>query len=240
VLRRTFLRCSGTAAVAALAWPAGAQEAPPPEVAAPAAPAIAPPPAGMVATLFTPTEARIPRDAHLVVGLVEAPGSTPFPTGVLLRRNQRRTQAVNVQVIAPGLYRLIPEGLAYGRYTLEGVRSEPRLVFARARIPGPPPVPRVTTVERYFAVHGTDTVTELRATFTNPIPDTVVAVIMAFDDDSPDHFVRAVPTARELVLFQSGHPMPEGASAPSESGTVRVAFVDRVGQVSEMSSPRTF
>jgi hypothetical protein len=83
---------------------------------------------------------------------------------------------------------------------------------------------------------------EVRGYFAFPMPESVVAVLSYWgDDDTPDAFVRAEPTARQLVLYSSVGDCPssiEGTTPPSEHARVRIAYVDQYGQVSRPSAPR--
>ncbi|MEQ8459025.1 MAG: hypothetical protein RLO52_34395 [Sandaracinaceae bacterium] len=190
--------------------------------------------------LMTPPAGRVPRDASIVVGLF--PGGTfrDLPPVQLTRR--RREVALRREPIAPGLYRLTPDvRRIYGRYDVSGVVGSPEIVFGRPGAPAPPTTPRVSRVERYLRASGGEMTRELRAHFGFPIPNGVVAVLAYWDGDaSPDHWVRAVPTRTDAVIWSASGactPQPEGASPPPASGSIRLAFVDQYGQVSQPSEP---
>lgn len=193
------------------------------------------------AQLVTPVAGRIPRDASLVVGLFPGGSLEDLPAAVQLSR-RRRTTALTRAAIAPGLYRLTPDGRRiWGRWNLDGVEGSPQLRFSRPGLPAPPTTPELTRVERYRAVSGGESRTELKGHFEFPIPEGVVAVLSYWgSDDEPDLWARAIPTQNQAVLWQSTgrcSQLPPGASAPPREGTVRVAFVDRYGQVSQRSEP---
>lgn len=190
--------------------------------------------------LMTPLAGRVPRDASIVVGLF--PGGTlrELPPVQLTRR--RREIALRREAIAPGLYRLTPDvRRIYGRYDVSGVVGSPQIVFGRPGAPAPPTTPRVDRVERYLRASGGEMRREIRAHFGFPIPQGVIAVLAYWGDDaSPDHWVRAVPTRSDAVIWSAEGacaPLPEGASPPPASGPVRFAFVDQYGQVSQPSEP---
>jgi hypothetical protein len=193
------------------------------------------------AQMMTPVAGRVPRDASLLVGLVPGGSLRELPATVQLRR-RRRTVALRREAIAPGLYRLTPDvRRIWGRYDVEGVEGEPRVRFSRPGLPAPPSTPRLSRVERYRAVSGGESRLQLEAHFEFPIPQGVVAVVSYWgDDDAPDLWSRAVATQNRAVLYSAAGectPLPPGASAPPSEGTVRVAFVDRFGQVSQASAP---
>ncbi len=201
------------------------------------------PPRGFTAQLVTPAAGTLPPAGALVVGLFPGgSGPSALPPGLALSR-RRASVALRSETIAPGLYRLIPETerLA-GSYALSGVAGSPQLVFRRAPLAAPPAVPALERAERYLVASGSERRLEVRATFGFPIPEDVVAVVSYWgDDDAPDAFTRAAPTQRSLVLFTSGEcdPYPDGTRAPPQAGgRVRVAFVDRHGQVSQLSEAR--
>lgn len=193
------------------------------------------------AQLMTPVAGRIPRDASLVVGLFAGGEATGLPAITLTRR--RRELALVREAIAPGLFRLRPDTRRLsGRWDLQGVEGNPRLIFGRPGAGAAPPAPRLERVERYLVAGAEGSRAEVRAHFAFPIPEGIVAVVSYWgDDDDADLFVRATPAIRETVLFASSGrcpALPEGASAPPETGAVRVAFVDRYGHLSARSEPR--
>ncbi len=195
---------------------------------------------GFTAQLMTPAAGYLPRDGALVVGLFPG-GSSPSaaPSGLTLTRG-RRSVALRTETIAPGLFRLVPETTRLGgSYVLSGVAGGPQLLFRRLPLPAAPTTPALARAERYLVASGDERRLEVRATFDFPLPEDVVAVVSWFgDDDEPDAFARSAPTQRSLVLFTSGgcEPHPEGTNAPPETGgSVRVAFVDKHGQVSPRS-----
>ena len=200
-------------------------------------------PAGVTPQLMTPLSGRLPRDASLVVGLFPGGAGHELPAGVQLSR-RRRTVALRREEIAPGLFRLTPEThRLWGRYDLDGVAGTPRLLFARRPIPAPPSAPRLQRLERYIAASsGEEPHTEVRAQLGFTVPQGVVAILAYWsDDDEPDAWVRAVPTRESAVILSvaNGCPQgPPGTTAPDEEGTVRLAFVDLFGQVSELSEPK--
>ena len=120
--------------------------------------------------------------------------------------------------------------------------GRPTLTFGRPGAGGAPAQPRLERVERYLVARGSGSSTEVRAHFASPVPPTVVAIVSYWGaDPDPDLFAIAVPTTREAVLFSSAGEcasLPEGASAPPEGASVRVAFVDRFGQSSPPRAPR--
>lgn len=193
--------------------------------------------------LLTPPALTIPRDAALVVGLVDEGTFRALPP-LYLARGRRRTGLVQ-EPIAPGLVRLRPDARRiYGQWQLEGVPGATPLVFGRPGVDPPPIAPRLERVERYLVATGEGSRTELRAHFDFPIPETVVAAVFYWGDDAqPDGFAPTIPTAQELVLWrQTGDcaRVPEGGSAPPAAGTVRLAFVGRYGAVSPPSTPARF
>src|SRR5690606_20338075 len=144
--------------------------------------------------------------------------------------------------IAPGLYRITPDVRRIGgRYRIAGVAGDPEVIFTRPGVPPAPTRPQLEAVERYVVAGDGEPRTELRARFGFPVPRGVVAVLSYYGDDAtPDLFARAMPERTELVLWSSGGrcpSLPEGASAPPESGSLRVAFVDQYGQLSQPSEP---
>ncbi|HJL14909.1 MAG TPA: hypothetical protein RMH99_04595 [Sandaracinaceae bacterium LLY-WYZ-13_1] len=194
------------------------------------------------ARLLTPVAGRVPRDASLLLALVPGGSLSGLPDGLQLRRGRRRTIALQREEIAPGLYRLTPDTRRiWGRWNVEGVQGEPRIRFSRPGLPATPTTPRVSRVERYRVVSSEGSRVELKAHFEFPIPEGVVAVISHWGtDDEPDLWSQAVATQNAAVLWSSSgecDPLPPGASAPPREGSVRVAFVDRYGQVSPISEP---
>lgn len=193
--------------------------------------------------LLTPPALTIPRDAALVVGLVD-PGTFRALPPISLVRGRRETATVR-EPIAPGLWRLRPDARRiYGQWQLSVVPGATPLVFGRPGIGPPPIVPRIERVERYLVAGADGSRTELRAHFAFPVPETVVAAVLFWGDDAqPDGFAPTVATAQELVLYaQRGRcpRLPQGATPPPASGTVRVAFVGRYGQVSPLSEAARF
>lgn len=202
------------------------------------------PPQGFTVQLVTPAAGTLPPAGALVVGLFPGgSGPSALPPGLALSR-RRASVALRSETIAPGLYRLIPETerLA-GSYVLSGIAGQPQLVFRRGPLAAPPTAPALERAERYLVASGSERRLEVRATFGFPIPEDVVAIVSYWgDDDTPDAFTRAAPTQRSLVLFTTSgecDPYPEGTRAPPQTGgRVRVAFVDRHGQVSRLSEAR--
>lgn len=197
-------------------------------------------PPTFAAQLMTPMTDRTPRDASLVVGLFPGGAAAALPTLTLERG--RRTVALRSEPIAPGLYRVTPDVRRIsGRYRMTGVAGDPEVLFRRAALPPAPTRPQLEAVERYIVASDGTPRTELRARFGFPVPSGVVAVLSYYGDDAtPDLFARAMPERTELVLWSSSGrcpSLPEGASAPPESGTLRVAFVDQYGQLSQPSEP---
>lgn len=200
------------------------------------------PPARFGAQLLTPLTGRHPRDGALVVGLVPGGSLTALPPLMLTRR--RREIATVTDAIAPGLYRVRADTRRiWGRYHLEGVQGDPEVLFGRVRTGAAPSSPALARVERYIVASASGERTEVRAHFRFPIPDGVVAAVVYWGDDAtPDLWACAVPTRSEAVLYsRTGNcaQLPEGASPPPESGSVRVAFVDRIGQLSAPSEPQS-
>lgn len=200
------------------------------------------PPARFGAQLLTPLTGRHPRDAAMVVGLVPGGSLTALPPLMLTRR--RREIATATEEIAPGLYRVRADTRRiYGRYRLEGVQGDPEVLFGRVPPSAAPSAPSLDRVERYIVASASGERTEVRAHFRFPIPAGVVAAVAFWGDDAtPDLWARAVPTRSETVLFsRTGNceQLPEGASPPPESGNVRVAFVDKLGQMSAPSGPQS-
>ncbi|MGE0788876.1 MAG: hypothetical protein AB7S26_24595 [Sandaracinaceae bacterium] len=193
---------------------------------------------GFSPQLLTPLGGRHPSSAAFVVGM--APGGTfRGPPPILMHRGRRDVRTVAVP-IAPGLYRVSPDGARVaGRYTLTGVAGDPELEFGRVTGSAPPPAPRLERVERYRLAGSGAERTEVRAHVQFPIPDGVIAVVAYWGADSePDLFARATPTQTEVLLYsehQGCPPLPEGASAPPTQGDVRIAFVDAYGQISQPS-----
>lgn len=191
--------------------------------------------------LLTPPALTIPRDAALVVGLVDEGTFRALPPVALVRG--RRQTALIQEPIAPGLWRLRPDARRiYGQWQLSGVPGATPLVFGRPGVDPAPITPRIERLERYLVAGADGTSrTEVRAHFAFPIPETVVAAVVYWGDDAqPDGFAPTVATSQEVVLHrQTGDcaRLPEGATAPPASGTVRVAFVGRYGQVSPPSEP---
>jgi hypothetical protein len=151
---------------------------------------------------------------------------------------------VPLEPIAPGLFRLRADAQRLrGSYDLSGLPGAPPLTFRRAALPPPPVAPGLERAERYLVASGAERRLEVRAHFSFPLPPDVVAVVSAWgEDDTPDAWVRSSPTQRSLVLFTTRgecDPVPQGASTPPQTGgTVRVAFVDRHGQLSPLSEAR--
>lgn len=199
---------------------------------------------GFVPQLMTPPAEYLPDAGGLVVGLV--PGgrdaSGTLPALSLTRR--RQTVALRSEPIAPGLFRLRADAQRLrGSYALSGLPGAPQLTFRRGALPPPPVAPGLERAERYLVATGDERRLEVRAHFAFPLPPDVVAVLSAWgDDDTPDAWVRSSPTQRSLVLFTTRGDCgaaPAGARNPPQTGgTVRVAFVDRHGQVSPLSEPR--
>lgn len=196
---------------------------------------------GFSAQLMTPAAGYLPRDGALVVGMFPGgSGPSTLPPGIALTRG-RRSIALRSETIAPGLFRLIPETQRLGgSYVLSGVAATPQLLFRRTPLAAPPTAPALERAERYLVASGSERRLEVRAHFGFPIPEDVVAVVSYWGDDAtPDAFTRAAPTQRSLVLFTTTGPCdahPEGTSAPPQTGgRVRVAFVDRHGQLSQIS-----
>lgn len=201
--------------------------------------------AGLRMQLLTPSAGRVPRGGGLVLGLEPGgpPGAAPTVESLTLKRGRRRGNALRAEPLAPGLYRLTPEGRVYGgRYQVDGLEAAGDVIFDRSRMPPPPPAPRLEEVHRYLRTSLVDTRLEVRGSFAFPIPERVVAIVSYWgEDDEADGFVRAVPTARDALIFTSrvgcGSSLA-GATAPPEEGQARVAFVDAFGQVSPPSEPR--
>ncbi len=214
-------------------------ETPPPQ------PEPACPRTGFTAQLMTPAAGYLPRDSAMVAGLFPGGSDTSgaLPSGLELTRG-RRSVSVRSEPIAPGLFRLVPEtSRIWGRYHLSGVATSPQLYFRRAPLPATPATPVLERVERYRVASAAGPHLEVRAHFSFPIPESVVAVLSYWGDHAtPDAFVRGAPTQSSLVLYAgSGRcdDHPPGTNAPPETGgTVRVAFVDRHGQVSPVSAPQ--
>lgn len=199
--------------------------------------------AGFVPQLLTPAAGHLPRDGALVVGLVPGGSDTSGQLPAVSLTRRRLSIPLHSETIAPGLFRLVPESprRLSGRFEISGLNAPP-LYFRRSALPPPPAKPVLERAERYL-VAGEEPRLEVRGHFAFPLPTDVVAIISAWDEDgTPAFWVRSSPTQRSIVLFASrpcGAAL-EGASAPPESGgQVRVAFVDRHGQVSPMSEPRT-
>jgi len=208
--------------------------------AAPANRAPACPRATFRPQLLTPPATRTPRDAHLVVGLFDGGTFTDLPA-VTLERGRRSTALIR-EAIAPGLYRLQPDARRiWGRWNLSGVPGATPLLFGRPGVGAPPVRPQITRVERYLVASGESTRTEVRAHFQFPVPPGVVAAILYWGDDpQPDGFASVTPTMQEAVLYQQSGEcarLVSGATAPPTTGTVRMAFVGRYGQVSAISEP---
>ncbi|MFK7987335.1 MAG: hypothetical protein AB8I08_15025 [Sandaracinaceae bacterium] len=212
---------------------------PPPAEAREPAPCVAP---TFRAQLMTSTAGRIPRDMGVVVGLV--PGGTVSAVPPLSLTRRRRSIATRTEPLAPGLVRVIPDARRVaGRYTLSGVAGEPELLFARAAVPPPPTRPSLERLERYVVSNVNGSHTELKAHFGFPIPQGVVAVLVYLGDaTAPSFFAPAVPTRTEAVLHASAlcPNLPEGSTPPPSSGSLRVAFVDLYGHVSQISDPQSY
>jgi len=192
--------------------------------------------------LLTPPSGRIPRDAAFVVGLSGEGTFRELPP-IQLNRG-RRDVAMIRETIAPGLFRLRPDTRRiWGRWQI-GVPGAPPILFGRPGTGSPPTRPRLERVERYRVASGGASRTEVRAHFGFPLPDGVVAVVAFWgDDDQPDGWAQAVPTARDIVVSRVEGDCPQlapGATAPPESGSVRVAFVGRYGQLGPISEPATY
>lgn len=199
-------------------------------------------PRGLVPQLMTPAADYVPQGAALVVGLFPGGSDTSGALPPIALTRRRRTVALRSEPIAPGLFRLVPETERLrGRYEVSGLSAARQLHFRRGTLPPAPAAPRLERVERYLVASGGERRLEVRAHFAFPLPTDIVAVVSAWgdDDDEPDAFVRSSPTQRSLVLFTTRgecEPALEGASAPPQTGgTVRVALVDRHGQVSPLS-----
>ncbi|MCB9597119.1 MAG: hypothetical protein H6719_30625 [Sandaracinaceae bacterium] len=192
--------------------------------------------------LLTPPALRIPRDAALVVGLVDGGTFQDLPPVSLTRG--RRDMALTREPIAPGLFRLRPSSSRiYGQWQLTGVPGATPLVFARSALDPVPIAPQLARVEQYLVASGAGSRTEVRAHFQFPIPEGVVAAVVFWGDDpQPDGFVPTVATAQELVVYSRtgdcAH-LPAGGSGPPDEGdvAVRVAFVGRYGALSPRSEP---
>lgn len=199
---------------------------------------------GFTPQLMTPSAGHLPRDGAFVVGLFPGDSGPSDALPPLTLTRGRRSIALKSEPIAPGLFRVGHEERRIGGgYTLNGVSGSPQLLFRRSTIPAPPAAPRLERIERYFVANAAGRRLEVRGHFAFPLPDDVVAVVTYWGDDAePDAFVRSSPTQRSLVLFSStgrcdAH--PEGTTPPPEAGgAVRVAFVDRHGQLSPPSEPR--
>lgn len=193
----------------------------------------------LVLSMLTPSAGTVPRDGAVVAGLLPAAGGPEgMPASFSLVRGRRSTP-MRSEAIAPGLVRLVPEGRVAGSYRIEGVAGSADVIFARPGLPGAPPAPRLDHAERYLVARGREQMVEVRAHFEHPIPENVIAIVTYWGDDpEPDGFVRAIPMAQEQIVYGRGRcdPEPEGTHAPPEGETtLRVAFVDRVGQVSPLS-----
>jgi hypothetical protein len=204
---------------------------------------------GFVPQLMTPPAEYLPGSGGLVVGLVPGGSDASGTLPALSLTQRRRTVTLRSEPIAPGLFRLRADTQRLrGSYALSGLPGAPQLTFRRGALPPPPVAPGLERAERYLVASGDARRLEVRAHFAFPLPPDVVAVVSAWgEDDAPDAWVRSSPTQRTLVLFtvdaRDGRgecdAAPEGASRPPEAGgTVRVAFVDRHGQVSPLSEPR--
>src|SRR5690606_31648759 len=197
------------------------------------------PPEGLVPQLMTPPAEYLPADGALVVGLFPGGSDTRGELPPLALTRRRQTIALRSEAIAPGLFRLVPESRLRGRYDLTGL-SAPQLYFRRAALPPPPTTPVLERVERYLVASGGEPRMEVRAHFAFPLPPNVVAVVSAWgEDEEPDAWARSTPTQRSLVLAARGQcDAALGASPPQTGGSVRVAFVDRHGQVSPLSEAK--
>jgi len=192
--------------------------------------------------LLTPPSGRIPRDASFVVGLTGEGTFRELPAITLSRG--RRDVALAPDTIAPGLYRLRPDTRRiWGRWQI-GIPGAPPILFGRPGTGAPPTRPRLERAERYLVASGSESRTEVRVHFGFPTPEGVVAVVTFWgDDDQPDGWAPAVPTARDLVVSRVEGDCPRlapGATPAPESGSVRVAFVGRYGQLGPISEPVTY
>lgn len=201
------------------------------------------PPARLAPQLMTPAAGTVPREAAILVGMFASGTSAGAPVAAL-RRGNRLVIPLRNETIAPGLFRLIPNGTQRlaGSYAIDGIAGAPALVFSRSSRPAPPSVPALERVERYSVASGGDPRIEVRAHIGFPMPDSVAAVVSYWDgDDEPDLFVRAIPQQSSVVLYSSSSDcaLPDGASPPpADGGQVRIAFVDLYGQISPLSAAR--
>jgi hypothetical protein len=211
--------------------------------------AVAPacPPHGTVTRSLTSVSTPLPRDGGAFVVAVEADatattGTMDPPVVSFVRR--RTTLTLVPTPIAPGLFRLtMPSRPALGAWTLHGLGPDASVTIGRAAMPGVPVRPSVRVMRRVAATGlsaSREPRVEVHADLAFPVPSGVVAAIITWNADTqPSGWARAIVGQTEMIVFaEAAHcdAVPPGwQSPPSGPLTARIAWVDRLGQVSPPS-----
>jgi hypothetical protein len=204
-------------------------------------------PSGTVTRSLSAVSAPLPRDGGAFVVAIEpdraAPSGTMDPPTVSLVR-RRTTLALVATPIAPGLFRLtMPSRPALGVWTLHGLGPDASVTVGRSVMPGIPVRPSVRVMRRVAATGLSASRAprvEVHADLEFPVPQGVVAAVVTWNTDAqPSGWARAIVGQNEMIVFAeaaSCDPVPPGwQSPPSGTLTARIAWVDRLGQVSPPS-----
>lgn len=141
----------------------------------------------------------------------------------------------------------MPSRPALGVWTLHGLGPDASVTIGRAPMPGVPVRPSVRVMRRVAATGLSASQTprvEVHADLAFPVPVGVVAAIVTWNTDAqPSGWARAIVGQNEMVVFaEAAHcaQVPAGWQSPP-SGTLiaRIAWVDRLGQVSPPSDAIT-
>jgi hypothetical protein len=204
-------------------------------------------PSGTVTRSLTATSTPLPRDGGAFVVAVEADraatsGTMDPPVVALVRR--RTTLPLVATPIAPGLFRLtMPSRPALGVWTVHGLGPDGPVTIGRAVMPGVPVRPSIRVMRRVAATGlsaSQEPRVEVHADLSFPVPTGVVAATITWNTDAqPSAWARAIVGQTEMIVFAEAarcDQVPSGwQSPPSGTLTARIAWVDRLGQVSPPS-----
>ena len=186
--------------------------------------------------LLSPVGMILPRDGF---ALVVADARTTPPGEVALVRGRRRTPLARVEIM-PGLFRYSAV-VRPGTYRLDGIAAPSDVVIsARGTRPAAATTPVLRAARRVSRVvlGSATTQQEIHIEFGFPVPAGSVAARIQWNESaSGGQWITATPGEAALVVPLAPACRAAGTTtAPEGPLTLRVSFIDALGQVSAISA----